>query len=426
MELAAPAPPAAPAWAVLLAALLALGAAPARADAPAAPSPPLLSFSGYGTLSEVHSSEAEGDFAESVFDHRGAGYTSSWSAEVDSRIGAQATANVNSQLSAVLQVVVQQNYDGTFRPHVEWANVKYQITPDLDVRVGRIDLPTFLYSETRLVGYTYLWVRPPMEVYSLNPVDTNDGVDMSYRLHAGGLTDTIRANVGGSNTQLPDHGGSVQGRHSWGLTNTAEYGPFTLLLTLQESRLTTAGLDPFFAAFRMFGPTGNAIADQYASDNKLVAVEQVGATYDSGHWLLMSEWSHANTHSFIGDQTAWYVSGGYRLGERGQFTPYLTYAAVRALGATSPGVPTAGLPPGVAGFAAGLDAVLTSLQEAVGDEHSESAGVRWDFARNFDLKVQLDHTRLGATSTGVLINVQPGLTPGTTVNLASLSVDFVF
>ena len=53
-------------------------------------------------------------------------------------------------------------------------------------------------------------------------------------------------------------------------------------------------------------------------------------------------------------------------------------------------------------------------------------GLRWDFLRNLDLKVQADHTRLGADSFGTLINVQPGLRPGGTVNLFSAVVDFVF
>jgi hypothetical protein len=289
--------------------------------------------------------------------------------------------------------------------------------------VGRIDLPTFLFSETRLVGYTYLWVRPPVEVYSLNPVDTNDGIDLSYRANVEGVTDTIRANIGQSNSQLPDHAGSVQGKRSWGLTNTAEYGPFTMLLTFQASHLTTAALDPLFDAFRLFGPQGATIADQYDDDDKLVVVEQVGGIYDAGHWLLISEWSHANTHSFLGTQAAWYVSGGYRVGP---FTPYLTYAQVHALGRPSAGLSLAGLPPAEAGFAAGLNSALSSLLESIADQSTESAGVRWDFARKFDLKLQLDHTRLGAQSTGVLINVQPGLSTGSTVNLISIAVDFVF
>jgi hypothetical protein len=52
--------------------------------------------------------------------------------------------------------------------------------------------------------------------------------------------------------------------------------------------------------------------------------------------------------------------------------------------------------------------------------------MRWDFTKNFDFKLQCDHTRLGPGSPGTLINTQPGFRPGGTLNLFSATVDFVF
>ena len=57
-------------------------------------------------------------------------------------------------------------------------------------------LPTFLVSDSRKVGYGNPWVRPPVEVYSLNPITTLDGVDASYRLHLGEVTNTLQADYG--------------------------------------------------------------------------------------------------------------------------------------------------------------------------------------------------------------------------------------
>src|SRR5271155_5261412 len=76
----------------------------------------IFSFSGFGTLGVVHSSESEADFTNSLFKPNGAGYTRAWSPDVDSRLGAQVTANVTSQLSAVVQVISEQLYDNTYRP----------------------------------------------------------------------------------------------------------------------------------------------------------------------------------------------------------------------------------------------------------------------------------------------------------------------
>jgi hypothetical protein len=393
-----------------------------RADtADAAPS--MFSFSGFGTLGVVHSSENQADFAASVFQANGAGYSRAWSPDVDSRVGAQVTATVSSKLSAVLQIVAEQDFDGSYRPRVEWANLEYRFTSDLSIHLGRSVLPGFLFSDTRLVGYTYPWVRPPIEVYWLNPIDSNDGMGLSYHLQMGDLVDTLEVNAGDSNVRLPDNDGTVRGRNSWGFANTAEYGPFTLLLAVEISHLSNAALDPFFDAFRQFGPQGMAIANRYDSDDKLVENENVGASYDSGHWLVISEWCHANTHSFLGDQSAWYASGGYRLGK---IMPYLTYAEVSAIGNSKPGLNLMGLPPAEAGAGAGLNAVLDSLLERVADQRTVSAGTRWDFAKNVDLKLQVDHTRFGAASSGTLINVQSGFSPGGTVNLFSAAIDFVW
>jgi opacity protein-like surface antigen len=116
---------------------------------------PLFSLSGFGTLGVVHSSAEQADFTNSIFKPNGAGYSESWSAGVDSRLGAQVTSSPTSRLLLVLQVIAEQSYDGTYRPHVEWANIKYQFTPDFSVRVGRTELTAFLVTDTIKVGYTY-------------------------------------------------------------------------------------------------------------------------------------------------------------------------------------------------------------------------------------------------------------------------------
>jgi hypothetical protein len=383
----------------------------------------IFSFSAFGTLGVVHSSQQQADFTGSIFQPNGAGYTRSWSAAVDSLIGAQLTANILPKLSAVLQVIAEQNYDGTFTPHVEWANIKYQFTPDLSVRVGRVELPTFLFSDTRKVGYTYPWVRPPIEVYGLLPITASDGAGFSYRLNVGDLTNTTQGSYVQSNTQQPNGHGEADARNSFNISNTSEYKSLTFRLSYQHARLTITSLDGFLDAFRTFGPQGVAIADKYEADGKAIVTEVIGASYDPGHWFVISEWGHTRFNSFLGENTAWYASGGYRAGE---FTPYVTYGREGAASNSDPGLTLTGLPPALAGFAAGLNAGLNAVLESIPAQSTVSLGVRWDFMKNLDLKLQADHTRLGADSAGTLINLQPGFRLGSTVNLFSAAVNFVY
>jgi hypothetical protein len=108
-------------------------------------------ISGFGTLGIVHASEREADYTSSFMKASGAGGSRRWSTDVDTRLGVQLDATLARQWSAVLQVVSEQGLDDIYRPRIEWANVKYQVTPELAVRVGRIALPvfrTFLGSPT--------------------------------------------------------------------------------------------------------------------------------------------------------------------------------------------------------------------------------------------------------------------------------------
>jgi hypothetical protein len=384
----------------------------------------MFSVKGFGTLGVVHSSEDRADFANSFFDYDGAGFSHSWSAAVDSKLGAQVTANFTPQLSAVLQVISEQRYDGSYTPHLEWANIKYQITPEFGVRAGRIVLPGFLYSDSRKIGYAQPWVRPPVEVYSLVPLSNSDGMDASYKLHIGAAVHTFTGSYGQIDTALPPDGtDTAHARHMWVLSDTVEYGALTAQVSVSQLRLSSPGLSKLFDGFRQFGPQGIALANKYDVHDRLVRFMGLGATYDPGSWFFTTEWGNTDFDSVFGDITAWYASGGYRFGN---LMPYLTYSQVIANSVTSdPGLNLSALPPFLAGPATGLNAALNGILETVAVQKTISVGARWDFRKNVDLKLQFDHSQLGSGSSGTLINVQRNFQPGGTFNLFSLTVDFV-
>jgi hypothetical protein len=90
-------------------------------DTAIVPPQSMFTFGAFGTVGVVHSDQPLADFTSSHVENVGAGYTRTWSAAVDSLIGAQVDARLTSQLSAELQVISQQNADSSFSPHVEWA-----------------------------------------------------------------------------------------------------------------------------------------------------------------------------------------------------------------------------------------------------------------------------------------------------------------
>jgi hypothetical protein len=389
---------------------------------------PRLTFGGYGTLGVVHSDNRQADYLLDSFKPDGPGHTRRWSADVDSRLGLQASAAFGSRLSAVVQVLAQQRHDDTYKPVVEWANVKYEVTPDFSVRAGRVVLPIFMVTDSRRIGYSNPWVRPPVEMYSLVPVTSSDGVDASYRVRAGDLAATLQLTAGRSSSDFPSSSGfdagTAEARRLVAGNAVLEHGALTTRFSYGNARLTIEALDPFFDAFRQFGAAGAAIADRYHVNGRRVTFVGLGATYDPGRWFASGEWAEFDTRSVIGKKRAWYVTGGARLGK---LTPYATYARVDSEGdITDPGLPLAGLPPQLLPVAAGLNAALNMQLGAAPQQATVSLGARWDFLRNAALKVQYDHVRLDEESRGTFGNIQPGFRNGSTVRIFSIAVDFVF
>jgi hypothetical protein len=385
-----------------------------------------ITLNGFGTLGLVHSDEKQADFVSNRFAAPdGAGYTRTWSPEVDSRLGLQLTASLTPRLTGILQLIAEQRYDENYSPSVEWANLKYDITPDLSVRAGRMVQSSLMVSEYRKVAYANPWVRPPEEVYRMIPVTNFDGIDLSYRSRFAGFTNTLQGAYGRTNISLPA-GGTVEARNFVALTDTLERGATTLYGSYSRTRVTVyaENLDALLAGLRQFGPEGEAIAGRYDVDDKRFEVMAVGARYDPGDWFVMGELADSKSRTLFGDSRGWYVSGGYRFGA---VTPYVTLARARMDSSTSdPGLSLAGLPPPLAAQAAGLNATLNGLLGSAARQKNVTLGARWDFTRNAALKVQYERLELDDGSPGILVNTQPGFEPGGRVDLFSVSLDFVF
>jgi opacity protein-like surface antigen len=384
---------------------------------------PSISFNGFGTLGTVHSDEDQATFVSNVFVPKGAGHKRDWSTEVDSRLGLQLTANLTPRLSSVLQVIVEQDYNGNYVPDIEWANVKFEVNSALSLRAGRILLPTFMNSEYRKVGYAIPWVRPPQEVYRTVPVSNIDGIDAAYRFRFDDFTNTLRATYGQADKTFPFADGTggwstgdAQAREGLTISNTLERGGASFFAAYSQFRMTIDEFNPLFDIYRMFGPEGIVLANRYDLDDKRFEVLTLGASYDAGDWFLMGEWTQMESQSLFADNRGWYVTSGYRFGT---ITPYLTYAQQRTHNVSSnPGLSQP--------YSEELDAFLQSILSFQPRQESLSLGVRWDFTRSMALKAQYDHMNLDSGSPGFLVNTQPGFEPGGTVNLFSLALDFVF
>jgi hypothetical protein len=357
----------------IAASMLALGTAMAYADDPNDTIDKYVTFSAFGTLGVVHSDYSKGDFIGNVIQPHGAGF-SSWSANPDSDLGGQANFALTDALSGVVQVLSRQDPNGQFTPTVEWANLQYQITPDLKVRLGRMVLPTYEHSDTQNVGYTLPWVRIPIEIAYTDAGLHSDGVDVLYRVKTGSVTQNLQVQLGRTAVDLPGLEFTSTPAAVVVFSDTLQYGDTSLRLVYQKY-------------------------DGSGFPEVRLQVTGAGLTYDPGLWFVMGD-SNYSQDKYFGDLFAWYVSGGVRLG---RFAPYAIYSTTRA------------------------QSVGTSGLKSLGNDHTVAAGVRWDFAKNLDTKLQLQRVVLDSLDDSASFSdVGPGARVGDKANILSWTLDFVF
>jgi len=384
---------------------------------------PRWTLGGFGTLGVAHGDSKQADFTANVLSPGAAGHSHAWSAAVDSRVGVQLDLSLNSEWSAVLQLLAERGLRGGYGPTVEWANIQYQATPDLCLRAGRIALPLFLSGDYRKVGYALPWVRPPVEVYGAIPLSSSDGVDASYRWQSGAANHLTQVFYG--RADLPaTPGARARGQGLTGLSNTTTMGALTLRASMLRTQLSVDVARALFDGLRQFGAQGAALAERYELSDRRASVTSLGLSYDPGEWFVMAEIGRMNANSYLGDKTVGYVSAGYRFAE---LTPYVSYSASHANMATSvAGLDLRGMPAPQAAAGAALNAGLNQLLAAIPRQNTFSTGVRWDLRRNYALKLQYDRITPHHGSTGTFINVQPEFHSGQPVGVLSAALDVVF
>jgi predicted porin len=402
----------------------------------------MFQFHAYGTADVVHSSQSQADFVSSYLQQtQGAGYTRSWSPDVDSKLAGQIDAHFTDKLSAVVQLVSENDQNSTwtgrpnprYRPSLEWANVKYLVTDSLSVRVGRMVLPSGMLSEYRNVGYSLQFVRAPEEIYGQIPFTNMDGGQVSYAGHFGGITNTLMGGYG-ANTIRTNAVGTAQARIAV-LTDTVEIQSFTVraaaLAVKFKAPIGFGSLYTDFADAAATIPggsdaanTANYLDSRYNTDHwGNVETYDIGATYDPGQWFAMGELSYTANTGVVGNSTSGFAVAGYRTHGIG---PYVSYARLVTSHLATPVIPVTSLPPPLAAYGSTINGLIAGINASNQSQSTLATGVRWDFMKNFDLKVQYEYVRLDAGSTGMFVNEQPGFRPGSTASVFTAGVDFVF
>jgi hypothetical protein len=372
---------------------------------------PPIDVSGFGTGGFAITDNGKAEFGRSQQQLVGA--NSEGDIGVDSLFALQGTVHLNDMFSATVQGMVRRQFNNTgFQLDIPVFFVKAEVTRDLAVRVGRIQLPVFMSSDYRQVGYSNTWIRPPVEMYGQVPFDSDDGVDALYHKAVGPADISAQVFYGKADLTFP--AAAIQSRKNWGANVNVTVGPLTLRAGRDQSAFTStsAAVTQLLTAVNAAGFT--ALANRLNPLNVPFKFTDFGFSLDETHLTVQGEISKFTPGGFVASTDGQYLLAGYRVGK---FTPYAMYAREWVTSArTDPTIPRVGpLIP----LALGVDQLINSVGA---DQHTISAGLRWDVHESVDLKLQAD--RVSPEGNGLFINIRPGFHGP--VYVASMTLDFVF
>jgi hypothetical protein len=351
----------------IVAALIACGAMHGAAQAQWMPD---FKFSGFGTVGAVRTNTDEANFGRDRQSYGGANTNATL--DVDSNLGLQATATVNSWLSGTVQVLtVKRQTENHLTTEAEWGFVRVQPLEGLTIRGGRLATPMFLVSDSRNVGYANNWLRAPNEVYGLVSFRRMQGFDVSYQRSMGSNTLTVTALSGTSATKFATTNIKMKGVK--GLTAQLETDWGTYRVGKVEAKYDIAGTPTYsFTGIGMSIDRNNIFAQAEYVKRRAPKITFGGVSY--------------------ADSDGWYVMAGYRLGA---FLPYVMH------GNTTP------------------DQVVS--YNITGTQTTNALGLRWDAFKSAAVKFQLERADTkgskGVSFSGAVKSP---------VTVASASIDFVF
>ncbi len=358
-----------------------------------------------------------------------------WAA--DSRFGIQVDQPLTRRLTATVQFVAAHRVIQRADNNIQWAFLRLNPSSEWTLRAGRMGVDAFMLSDHRNVGFSYLWVRPPVEFYGYIPLYSMDGGDAEYTHPLGSGVLSFKAYGGVSRpiyyikNNTPDFTEFLM-KPTLGMDLGWRNNAWTLRLEGASLLLHNnfPGLNSLLQASSALTPYDPAlnVAAQNASENGThIFYYGEGINFDNGHLLMLSELSVTHFQSHFKANTAQgYLTLGVHVHD---FTPYLSYSRVwETRDDMQITAPMSGLPLPLARAANQLTGLYN--QNVFGltktTQYTVSLGNRWDFANNMDLKLQYDLTRVQHQGSD-LWSTQPGLIPrGRGVNMLSLTLDAVF
>lgn len=277
----------------------------------------------------------------------------------DTILGVQLYKKINNEFSLTGQLVARgvEKYD----VNASWAYATYQPTPETYFRAGRIRFTLFHFSDYQEVGYSYLWTRPPSEVYQYS-LASMDAIDINHTENFGDITGEFQFYAGQLDDELD--GVVFESNNMVGIIAKFTYENLVFRTSAHNNKSYAESEGTFIEDLI-------ALDENFKMDGDNSNFYSLSFAYDNGTNLLLGEWTkNDNASALYADNVGWLVMYGHRLGD---YTYHLTYAK----------------------YETNLESGSTgSFQESFGYKQEESSvigGVRYDISDGVALKFEVQY-----------------------------------
>lgn len=371
-----------------------------------------LQLNGFATVAAVSTSEDDVSYLNA---------DDSWRFDTDSVAGIQLILPVNDKVSFTTQIVARGADD--FDAELEWAYATIRAIDIADVRAGRLRIPFFLISDSLEVGYSYPWIRPPVEVYGQLGFSRFDGADSVVNFSVGDTDFVVQPFFGSTNPTQDFQGeeGELDVTNLWGLNVSLSYDWLTLRIGHTEGDFDITGVDSinqFLMGLQMAG--FGYVADRFGVTGRHGKFTGVGLDIQYDDLRVLSEYTQRETDGLIADTTGWYVTVGYRFGT---LMPHITLSELET--DENYNAVTAYLPLMPMMLAGGTQQFV---QMNTVNHDSVTLGLRWDFLPQTALKFEWQSMSVdgGSMPVSPSFSVGPTYTPGDDVDVYSIALDMIF
>lgn len=298
----------------------------------------------------------------------------------ESKVGLQWTADLDQGMRFVGQTVARGDSADGFVLAYDWAYFDFNVGDSGKLKVGRLRIPFYKYSDYLDVGYAYHWVTPPKSMYTLS-FSNMDGVGYQQNFSTGGMEHSLNA---------------VLGRYQGTLTIGGADAPGNLENLIAINYSATMGNHEFYIAYAQadtYIESGSATTlSTFADDTRDVLVDGdkgsfVGIGYKGSFGALgvFAEASQVKVDdSIIQDSTGSYVGVSYNMGE---MTYHVTYEMTDSEGKKFNGGETAQV--GLGGATLNNAAASLGNRSSEGTSNTITLGVRKDIGISSAVKVDV-------------------------------------